>query len=373
MKAAPSAAFHGSYRPEDVEFLLKPLSLEALKALDLIKDTRDKERLIQSGKRHYSEMLSLESLPSPVYRRLFFEAHQRNRDRMAQDCLTLARRIAEAVDKPVLVSLARAGTPVGAILAHTLRLLTGRAVPHYSISIIRDRGIDTRALDTILERGADERSLVFVDGWTGKGVIADELHTALASYKSSRGTGIEPRLFVLADLAGKAFCAASAEDYLIPSAILNATISGLVSRSVLNRMIGPEDFHGCVFYRDFADQDLSVWFVDNIMERVRELWGERPPLPPLPDTFAQARRNAAFLAEEMQRYGLTDRNLIKPGIGEATRVLLRRLPERLILKNPDQADVQHLLALAREKQVPVEVRPDLPVNALSLIRSTKYA
>ncbi len=368
----PLPAFHGSYRPEDVEFLLKPLALDELKNLGLIKDTEAKEELIQSGKRHYSEMLSLESLPSARYRRLFFEAHQRNRDRMAQDCLTLARRIAESVDKPVLVSLARAGTPIGAILSHTLRLLTGRAAPHYSVSIIRDRGIDARALDTILERGADENSLVFVDGWTGKGVIAEELHSALTSYNASRGTGIAPRLFVLADLAGKAFCAASADDYLIPSSILNATISGLVSRSVLNETIGPEDFHGCVLYQDFADQDLSVWFVDNIMERIRELWAERPPLPPQPDALAQVRRNAAFLTEEMRRYGVTDRNLIKPGIGEATRVLLRRLPERLILKNPDQENVQHLLALAQEKQVPVEVRPDLLVNALSLIRSTKH-
>ncbi len=34
----------------------------------------------------------------------------------------------------------------------------------------------------------------------------------------------------------------------------------------------------------------------------------------------------------MQRYGIGDVNLIKPGIGEATRVLLRRVPRLLLLR-----------------------------------------
>jgi hypothetical protein len=45
---------------------------------------------------------------------------------------------------------------------------------------------------------------------------------------------IDSGLYVLVDLAGVAAVAASAEDYLIPSSILNATLSGLISRSVLN-------------------------------------------------------------------------------------------------------------------------------------------
>ena len=39
-------SFHGSYRHEDVEFLLKPIPMT------LIESTLDKERLIQSGARH---------------------------------------------------------------------------------------------------------------------------------------------------------------------------------------------------------------------------------------------------------------------------------------------------------------------------------
>lgn len=363
-------SFHGSYRAEDVEFLLKPIPVA------MIEDTREKELLIQTGKRHYSEMLSPEKLPSEQYRQLFFAAHAMNRERMARDCLILAQLILEKVgNRPTLVSLARAGTPVGAILAHTLRRLTAHDIPHYSVSIIRDRGIDANALDTILARGARPESLVFIDGWTGKGVITAELSKAIADYNAARGTAIRPDLYVLADLAGKASCAATVEDYLIPSSILNATISGLISRSVLNEQIGERDYHGCVLFNEFADHDLSVWFVDEIVQIIAAmlLAGDRRPAAQPIDGAEQSRRSDAFIAEEMARHGIADRNLVKPGIGEATRVLLRRLPERLVLRDPELPAVQHLIALAREKQVPVEIRPSLHLNAVSIIRSAADA
>ena len=57
--------FHGSYLPQQVQFLLKPISVET------VADTAHKEALIQSGRRHYSEMLSPEAPPSPQYLALF--------------------------------------------------------------------------------------------------------------------------------------------------------------------------------------------------------------------------------------------------------------------------------------------------------------
>lgn len=363
-------SFHGSYRAEDVEFLLKPIPVA------MIEDTLEKEHLIQTGKRHYSEMLSPEKLPSEQYRRLFFAAHEMNRERMARDCLILAQLILQKVgSRPTLVSLARAGTPVGAIVAHILRRITAHAIPHYSVSIIRDRGIDANALDTILARGAEPESLVFIDGWTGKGVITAELSQAIANYNAARGTSIRSDLYVLADLAGKAFCAATVEDYLIPSSILNATISGLISRTVLNEAIGEDDYHGCVLFTEFAPHDLSVWFVDEVVQIVSALLSasDHWQTPQAVDWAEQSQRSDAFIAEEMARHGISDRNLVKPGIGEATRVLLRRLPERLVLRDRELPAVQHLITLAREKHVPIEIRPSLHLNAVSIIRSAADA
>ena len=244
--------FSGSYRPDDVTFLLKRLP-----TLPFV-NVAQKEKLIQSGQRHYSEMLSPEALPSARYLAVFHSACEANRQQMARDCLTLAGLIAKRRSGPItLVSLVRAGTPVGVILKHLLNQVLGREASHYSVSIVRDRGIVTQ--------GHPPESIVFIDGWTGKGVISRVLTQAIEDFNQRHGCAIDPGLYVLSDLAGAAACAASSLDYLIPSSILNATVSGLVSRSVLNESIGAGDFHGCVYYDEFKAHDVSREFADSLV------------------------------------------------------------------------------------------------------------
>ncbi|MEO7496851.1 MAG: cysteine protease StiP family protein [Massilia sp.] len=357
-------SFSGSYHPADVRFLLKPLAMA-----DFV-DIPEKERLIASGQRHYSEMLSPESLPSARYLALFEQACADNLERMAADCLALAAMIAERRQGPVtLVSLARAGTPVGVILKRVLAECFGRAASHYSVSIIRDRGIDQVALDFILAEGHAPESIVFVDGWTGKGVIGRELRSAVDAFNARRGCDIDTGLYVLSDLAGSAACAASCDDYLIPSSILNATVSGLVSRSILNEAIGPTDFHGCVYYHQFAEHDQSRAFADAVAARAIAQAALPRPTPRAVDRKAAARVSQDFMRAAMREHGVSDANLVKPGIGEATRVLLRRSPRLLILRDAQHPAVAHLRQLAHEKQVAVAHDPGLPYHAVSLIRS----
>ncbi len=314
-------------------------------------------------------MLTPESLPSPAYRALFARAHALNRERMARDCLVLASLIARHHGPtPVLVSLARAGTPVGAIVAHLLRACTGAPVAHYSISIVRDRGIDTNALDHILARGHAPAALAFVDGWTGKGVISRELERFVQAYNHSRQVQIESGLYVLSDLAGTAACAASCDDYLIPSSILNATVSGLVSRSILNDQIGPGDFHGCVYYGQFEAHDQSQRFADELVARASAIAPQQQAPAPMDKAHAAA-ISQAYMRSAMAQHGIGDANMVKPGIGEATRVLLRRSPRLLIVRDAAAPEVAHLLLLAQEKSIPLEVDPGLPYHAVSLIRS----
>lgn len=360
--------FSGSYHPDDVQFLVKQIELEPMA------DLRQKERLIQSGARHYSEVLSPESLPSDRYLQVYRNAYAANLPQMARDCLALAALIAARRDGPVtLVSLLRAGTPVGVVLKHVLEQVFQRPTSHYSLSIIRDRGIDQVAMRHILQRHTDS-SIVFVDGWTGKGVISRELDGAVRDFNLHHGCAVDPGLFVLSDLAGSAACAASCDDYLIPSSILNSTVSGLVSRSVLNGQIGPGDFHGCVYYTQFAPHDQSRQFAEGVVRAATDLAARVG----LPDACPVDRQQAAcvsrrFIEAACLRFGITDVNLIKPGIGEATRVLLRRVPERLILRAQHLPQVAHLLVLAEEKGVPVTIDPDLPYQAVSLIRSASDA
>jgi hypothetical protein len=368
-------SFCGSYRAEDVQFLLKPIPMPSA---PIMADLAQKEQLIQTGTRHYSEMLSPETLPSAAYLHIFRAACEANLPQMAHDCLKLAAIIAAhhpATAPITLVSLMRAGTPVGVILKHLLTRVFGRTTLHFSVSIIRDRGIDQNALRHILNQGHAPESIVFVDGWTGKGVISQELTQAISQFNQQHHSHINSGLYVLADLAGSAAYAASCADYLIPSSILNATVSGLVSRSVLNDAIGPTDFHGCVEYPQFAAFDQSRHFADAVIDAALS-----QSFKGLPKAQAADRSQAAAISQQLianigAKYGIRDINLIKPGIGEATRVLLRRVPRLLLLRDQDDkqtaTNTAHLKLLADEKSVRVEYDPTLPYQALALIRHTK--
>ena len=364
-------SFSGSYRSGEVDFLLTRLPSQA----QAFTSVAEKERLIQSGQRHYSQMLSPESVPSARYMAVFEQACRANNPRMAQDCLRLAGLIAARREGAItLVSLARAGTPVGVVVARLLREVVKREAVHYSVSIVRDRGIDAAALRHLLAGSHTPESIVFVDGWTGKGVIARELASSVEVFNMRHGTHIDAGLHVLSDLAGAAACAASCDDYLIPSSILNATVSGLVSRTVMNQDMRADDFHGCVFYDQFAEVDRSQSFADELLRLALALaQSEAQPRAQAIDATAARARSQTYIAGAMRRYGVADVNLVKPGIGEATRVLLRRVPRMLLLREPDNPAVAHLRLLAEEKAVPVEIDPALPYPAVSLIRSASDA
>ncbi|MDR0354277.1 MAG: cysteine protease StiP family protein [Deltaproteobacteria bacterium] len=366
--------FSGSYAPDDVVFLLKTIDL-APTALS------ERERLIQTGQAHYSEMIGPEDPPSPRYLEVFHQAVEENGPALARLLADLAAVVAARPGPLTLVSLARAGTPVGVLLKRTLERFFGRPARHYSVSIIRDRGLDENALDHIL--GAANRpdsSVIFVDGWTGKGVIARELASAAERYNRSRGTRVSPALHVLTDLCGEAGISPSCDDVLIPSSILNSTVSGLVSRTILNRAyLAPGDFHGCLHHRHLEPHDLSRWYVERIMTEVERLDArspltERRAAPLSPERRERLRRDSrAFVERLAATHGPAFVNHVKPGIGEATRTLLRRAPEVLYLKNPGAPDVRHLEILAEEKKTPVIRDPDLPCQAAAVIKNLENA
>lgn len=357
----------GSYHADDVIFLLKEIRMPTI-------DVREKEQLIQSGNRHYSEMISQETPPSAAYLQLFHEACRCYNPRFCTDLIRLARHLATVVPNEItLVSLARAGTPVGVLLKRILEIYCHRTVRHYSVSIIRDRGIDTNALRHILaSEQRDPDGLVFIDGWTGKGVIASELARWITAFNAQEGYNLSTRLYVVADISGTAAVASTFEDYLIPSAIMNAIVSGLVSRSILNdEYIGADDFHGCIYYREFEKIDLSRSFVDDVIRFAPELWKQLADEPPLLSGSAERdclrQKSQAFLASIEKCYGIRNVNHIKPGIGETTRVLLRRVPHLILLRDEALPEVAHLQLLAAEKNVPIKLDSTLPYNAAAII------
>lgn len=357
--------FSGSYAPEDVTILLRPADIAPT-------PTEEKERLIQSGERHYSEMLAEEKSPDAQYMEMFWRALELNERRFAADLVALALRLsADCRRQVVLASIARAGTPVGVLLHRMLRHM-GTPSVHYSLSAVRDKGIDLAAVAYILDRH-DQRDVVFVDGWTGKGAIQNELNRSVGQYNAEHGTSLNPGLVVVSDLAGVADLAAGCDDYLIPSAVLNSIVSGLISRSVRSKEhVLPGQFHACVFYEDKRGEDLSVYFVDRIFARMLEVFDEGAVQPAswTPEDRRDLRLTSdEFMSWAMARYGVNDVNRVKPGIGESTRALLRRVPDRLIVQDEEGADVAHLLQLATTHGVTVEVNPSMPYRAAVVIKT----
>lgn len=353
----PAPAAIGSYAADDVTFLLKDLEDVAIE-----RGTEEREELIQTGT-HYAEMLPVEYQPAPAYVALYEQALARSVGRLAVAVGVVTEQILAERADPVLVSLARAGTPIG-VLLRRWALRRGRNLPHYSVSIVRGRGIDQVAMRWLLRRHP-AASLQFVDGWTGKGAIARELTAAV------RPLGLDDRLAVLADPGWCAPTFGTRDDFLIPSACLNSTVSGLVSRTVLrDDLIGPDDFHGAKYYRHLAPEDRSRAYVDAVTAafddaeaEVAEIWprvaaGDRTP------TWAGWAAVERIAAE----YGIDQVNLVKPGVGETTRVLLRRVPERILVTPGSEDDLEHVLLLAAERGVPVEAHEGLTYSCMGLIR-----
>ncbi|MER5882431.1 phosphoribosyltransferase [Streptomyces sp. NPDC001941] len=349
-----------SYAPEEVGWLLQDLSDVELEA-----PTEEREEAIQSGGAHYAESLPVEYQPSAQYQELFRAALDTSAARIARAVGTVTETVlAERSPRPVLVSLARAGTPVGVLMRRWAQRRHGLDLPHYAVSIVRGRGIDANALRWLRDHH-DPADVVFVDGWTGKGAITRELAAALAEFE-----GFDPEIAVLADPGSCVRTYGTREDFLIPSACLNSTVSGLISRTVLRAdLVGADDFHGAKFYRELSGADVSVEFLDAVSAHfdavadavdaeVKELLGaDRTP----------SWEGWAAVERISEEYGIHDVNLVKPGVGETTRVLLRRVPWKILSRRGAGADLDHVRLLAAQRGVPVEEVDELPYTCVGLI------
>ncbi|MHA5051249.1 phosphoribosyltransferase [Streptomyces sp. SD15] len=355
-----------SYPPDEVGWLLQDLSDVTLEA-----PTEEREEAIQSGGAHYAESLPMEYQPSAQYQELFHAALGTSAARIAQAVGAVTELVlAERSPRPVLVSLARAGTPVGVLMRRWAQHRHGLDLPHYAVSIVRGRGIDANALRWLAAHH-DPADVVFVDGWTGKGAITRELVQAVEEFETLEGvTGFDPEIAVLADPGSCVRTYGTREDFLIPSACLNSTVSGLISRTVLRSdLVGEHDFHGAKFYRELAGSDVSVDFLDTVAAHFADV--ADAACAQAKELLAADRTPTwegwAAVERISEEYEIHDVNLVKPGVGETTRVLLRRVPWKILARAGAGADLDHVRLLAEQRGVPVEEVAELPYTCVGLI------
>lgn len=332
-----------TYLEEDVKLLLKDITglVEPL-------STNEREKLIQMGK-HYCEMLPIEYKPSEKYMNVYNKALYIFSEPTAIAIGKMADKIIEKKgEKVVLVSLARAGIPIGILTKRFIKRKYGYNVPHYSISIIRGKGIDDNAMRYILDRHQPQQ-IMFVDGWIGKGAILKELQKDLKKYN-----GVSDKIAVVADPANITELCGTHKDILIPSSCLNCTVSGLISRTFLrDDIIGEKDFHGAVFYEELMDLDLSYDFINTIESKfdISEKNNNKAEI--------KGGKGVDEVNRIVEKFNIADINFVKPGIGETTRVLLRRVPWKVLINPTDKDDIalQHIIRLAEEKNVGLELYP----------------
>lgn len=380
----------GSYLASDVTLLLDIIDESSVANVPV----QQKEALIQSGAQHYSDMLTLEQPPTATHEQLFQQALAQGGTRMATDIANLAYTL-QGIFKDkvtttaplILVSLVRAGLPIGVLLQ---RALSDASSPyplpsqHYGMSIIRDRGLDPVAMQTILTQHPDS-PIVFIDGWTGKGAIYGELVSSLTEYADPShrhfaniyhqnrhsGDNVVP-LVTLADPAGVAWLAASTDDWLIPSGLLGSTVSGLISRTLFTEPTADlkKGLHRSVLYHQLIDYDHSLAFIETInsARQQRDLAGSALTLLPTHQTPRYSTQ--AIIKSLAMRYNISNLNRIKPTIAEATRALLRRDPDQVLLATADHPDTVLLRHICSQKNIAVQVLGSdiLPYQAVTIIK-----
>lgn len=337
-----------SLKPEDGIVLLKDVTGAIA---PMTQDER--ETAVQNGV-HYSETLPVEFYPTSEHMKQFERGVVNWSGIVASAVKSVSEQI-YAADKTVIVSLARAGTPIGALIVRYLRKRYGNNFVHYSVSIIKGKGIDDNAMRYILARHSAP-SIQFVDGWTGKGAIADTLKKALKDYPA-----IDSSLAVLSDPAGVCNICGTKDDIFIPCSCLNSIVSGLFSRTILrDDIVFSYDFHGAVYFSEFENLDNTYNFIEAIESKM---------------DYSDANidkpydRMSRFSGEinSISRVFCVSVDYIKPGIGETTRALLRRVPSVILVDKKGSSYTSHIESLAAEKGIHVVEYPLNNYHACAII------
>lgn len=348
-----------TYKTEDCLFLLKDLT-DVMEEISI----EEKEKRIASGI-NYSEMISKENFVGPEINELFLAMLDDEAEKLADYIGIISdEAFRQKGDDLIIVSLARAGSPVGVLMKRYLSFKYSITIPHYSISIIRGKGIDENALHYILKKHPDGK-LLFVDGWTGKGSITAELQKSIREFNHKYNKNIDDSLVVIADPARKSMIYGTREDICIPNACLNSTVSGLVSRTIHNpEYIKDEDFHGAKFFHELNTEDYSNFFVEQIANKFKKEHSEVAFKSP-EDSYVNT--VISTLVSEKIIPPTFDLTKLKLSIGETSRAIIRRKPAGIYVNDIKNPDLRFVLHMAEAKHIPVYEHKNLGYTCIAVL------
>lgn len=222
-----------------------------------------------------------------------------------------------------------------------------------------------------------ESQIQFIDGWTGKGAITSELKAALCEYQNKYGKTdyLNYELAVIADPGHCVEIYGTREDFLIPNACLNSTVSGLLSRTIHRAdLIKPRDFHGVKYYDHLKNDDVSKAFIETIVSQYPQVFFDS--VDEKVKTFNINNETPGWTGMKdvkriQEHFDIDNIHFVKPGIGETTRVLLRRVPWKILINKKNSPNLKHVLKLAQEKNIPVEHYPLEAYACCGIVKALK--
>lgn len=336
-----------SYNNKDVTLLLKDLT-------GVIEPVSLEERAERVAKGEYVRSILIKEYEvSEEYRDIVNKYITLFAKQTALLVKALSEKLYEAKGKDmVLVDIVRAGIPVGILVKRYLKVKYNIDTMHYGISLVK--GLDKEAMEFIINKHGAE-NIQFIDGWTGKGTVTKEVKKSCEQFK-----GVDSGLAVLSDAIGVAKYTGTKQDVYIPNSPLNASITGLVSITILNEKYkGEGDFHGAAYLEELEKIDQSKEFVDLISSYFDEI---------VNDDYKDKSEYGADdteidrLSAKIQR----DKKLLNPGINEAARAVLRRQLECLLVNNKEDEDCKALIELAECKGIKIVEYPLKGYKAVSV-------
>ncbi|WCK57706.1 tellurite-like stress resistance cysteine protease StiP (plasmid) [Aneurinibacillus sp. Ricciae_BoGa-3] len=293
------------------------------------------------------------------YKNVFYKSIQKTALSLAQYVANLSQLILEQKGKDVvLVSLATAGTPIGVLIKRYFLHGFGLNVPHYTISCNREKGLDENALVYILKKHQTNR-LQFLDGWTGTGTTQQIVKQSVRKFQLKYDVLLDGELSVISDPSHSTFRFATRDDFLVPSACFDATITGL--STVLNKTpLHEHDYVRATYHKEWEPIDMTNSFVNEITKYFRYI---TPSITPKEEGHFIAKRE---LQKIQKHYGVKEGNQIKPGIGETIKTLLRNIPSRILIHPKESYYLDPVFFIAKLKGIPIEMYPHMYYACLAI-------
>lgn len=346
---------NSTFSKDDVTVLLNDVS-DKVEIID-INNEREKEKVKNM---HYCDFIPTEKSPSKEYLEIFNQMLKLTANKTAEYIANLAIKITSAYDNVVLVSLARAGIIPGILIKRYCKKFLNQEINHYAVGMSRGKGIDFNALNYILEENPSS-TIIFVDGWVGKGTTKLELDKTCAKFNKMYKKEVKPILATISDLKKVSDFIATNEDVLLPISLFNALGCGLISRITQNSdIIDKNSYNGAIVFENLKEYDQT----NNIIETIEKHF-EKPRITENETTSIDKFNEIAI----KNKFNLKNINGIKAGINETIRILLKKNVSFVILKSRDSETLKPIIYLCNLKNIRIEVDENLQCEALAILEN----